>query len=444
MTGVENILLQPRPTGPTEALNSRPKGLLDQLLEKGRIQRDLVMSGRTFQVSTTFLYDPDQASFFRCTVSREGEELTQAPWQPIFRKLTEAAASTTARAARQKFAQQALETHLALCQRLEGQLEEKGGLAQRSILRTPVSWTYFAAIFTLVATASGWYGFERWRLRIPEEPTAALALASETSADPFWDDPAPQTDEVEIEGTGSPAPDPRLIASQDDEAAAIPTANPPKQPQQVVRRKPSSITRQPVEAPPPARQQATTQDAKSAAPLPRSPPSPTAKKAGTPPSMIVEVVPRDHQIFSLKEGVQIYSDASIRVSEFPSAYRNLSCVTTTSRQGDTEQGILLRLSRPARVFVMHDLQVKKKPDWLTRFRASNDKLRALEVDRGRTLKYKIYWRDVEAGAVALGSNTGAKAVTKRLRGFIPKNRLAMYLVCVSKAPGATAASEGGR
>ena len=147
------------------------------------------------------------------------------------------------------------------------------------------------------------------------------------------------------------------------------------------------------------------------------------------------MVPSNHRLLRLEPGANIYADASIRISDIPKAYRKLPCVTTTSRQGDTEQGLLLQLKRAARVFVAHDLRVKKKPEWLASFRATGDTLRALDVDKGKTLEFALYRRDMPAGAVALGSNTRTKALTQKFREFVPRKNRVMYLVCLAEANG---------
>ena len=435
----QDILWMPQPEIPANSPDARPKGLLDQLLEDGSICKKFVMDGTTFQVKTTARFDPRQACFFRSAVSREDDELTDAPWGPIFCNLTEEVpAGKDGPEVRLKLARRALETHLSLCHRVERQLEEKGDLTPPRVLQTRVSWSYLAAILSLVAFAGAKYGLERWRLRLPGPPVSARS-AEFLLPVPSLADILPETRVAEDSsdpGVAAPGSDsePNRVATIDRKSEFVaPSRRPPKSRQEPepARQRPRAAKPQPTEPepilpPPPA--QITAH--------PPTPAAPThADMAVAMPTLITEIVPSDHQLLRLEPGVKVYRDASIRISEIPRAYRRLPCVTTVSRQGGTEQGILLQLNRPARVFVAHDLRVKKKPEWLASFRATGETLRALEVDKGREIGFAIFRRDAPAGAVALGSNTRAKVLKRKIREFVPRKSLAMYLVCLADANG---------
>ncbi len=451
-----------QPASPVDSPDARPKGLLDQLLEEGTIHREFVMPGTVFEVRTTARFDPGQPCFFRCAVLHDGDELSQPPWAPIFRNLTEAMTGAgKGPGARPALARQALECHLSLCHRVERQLEEKGALSARgragvaqSGLKTPVSPAYAVAVLIVAGAAGAWYGFERWQVRLPgpvvaqtaERPLPAPTRGVMPAEIQATDDalvaanPLPGTDPAGESAPGRPAsrltgiataPSQKPFGSPRQPAAAPP---PPRRAAPRVAEAPPRVAPPPV-APPPVAQPAPPRVATAPSdPPPRSAPAPRAGHIRV-PDLITEIVAGDHQLLRLEAGAQVYRDASIRISEIPRTYRGLPCVTTASRQGDTEQGILLQLKRPARVYVAHDRRVKKKPQWLASFRATGDTLRALEVDRGRTVEFAIFHRDVAAGAVALGSNTRAKMLTRKVREFVPRKSLSMYLVCVAEANG---------
>ena len=199
-----DLVLMHQPDNVADVPDAQPKGLLDQLLEDGAVYREFVMSGTTFQVKTTARFESKEVCFFRSAVAREENELTEAPWAPIFCNLTEGVTGGEVGAeARLAFARRALEVHLALCHRVERQLEEKGDLSTPSILQTQVPWPYGAAILLWVVAAGAWYGYERWIVRLPGPPISLRPAASPSTIAPAGeavDDP------LVAEDVSDPAP----------------------------------------------------------------------------------------------------------------------------------------------------------------------------------------------------------------------------------------------
>jgi len=444
---------------------SKPKGLIDQILDSGVVARDFVMRDATYQVKTTVQFEPDRAWLFRCAVLRDGVEEVAEPWGPVFRNLTSEMMGRQADpAARFALARQALEAHLALGERLSRQLEETGGLGR------PVSgfnrpFVLAAVLVSLGAAAGGvwlWqtgYLQQSWseHFGTVEDPEAPRALSEmeplqsvEAQGAGVGEESLPEPvgghEEDSAGASGRLEKSDRAIAPSPAEtranrapfrrsasSPAPPRSAPPHSaPSSSSTVLPSTVESKPSEG----RSDMALVDPSGSS---RSPAEPKAKQRDP---LIVEVVPNNHRSFVLEAGTAIYDDSSIRLSQIPKGYGKLSCVTTRAWSGDTEQGILVRVSRPARLFVAHDRRVKKDPPWIETLEPTGDLFLALEVDRGKTIEYSVYRKEVPAGAIALGPNTGAKRVVKKARAFGVRKRVAMYLVCLADL-GAGSASPAG-
>ncbi len=469
MTKSHHLDLAPQWQGPVLDA-SKPKGLIDQILDDGAVTRDFVMRDTTYQVKTTVRFEPDRAWLFRCAVLCDGVEEVAEPWGPIFRNLTSEMVGREADpAARLVLARQALEAHLALGERLSRQLEETGELA-RPVSGFNRTFVLAAVLISLGAAAGGvwlWqtgYLQQGWSesfgtLKDPESQQAlseieplqsveaeGIGVGEESSPEPLGphdEDPVGASGRLEkseravapspIETRVNRVPARRSVSRSSPPRSAPSRSSPPRS---------ASLSSSPVSS--------STGDSRTfkgpsgkALPDPSdlglAPAEPKARKRNP---LILEVVPNNHRSFVLEAGTAIYDDSSIRLSQIPKGYGKLSCVTTRAWPGDTEQGILIRVSRPARLFVAHDRRVKKAPPWIGSFEPTGDLFLALEVDRGKTIEYSVYSKDVPAGAVALGPNTGAKRVVKKARAFGVRKRVVMYLVCLADSGAGSAASEG--
>ena len=423
-------------------------GLIDQLLETGALTRELIMPNGVYQVKTVVELDAQQAMLFRSSVLHDEHEITAEPWEPIFRNLTQEIAGQPARQARLHVARLALETHLRRCDAVARQLEEKGDLSPRGRIDPRTSLLLLAGLLLVVGTLSG-----VWLWQTPPDTTMDDSVPTEESASPTPPESPDGSDSVledqpedphlpeETSTVDTPpkvdshastenkptAPDPRSSPSVQKPSTKTKRKNPPKP-----ETSSKSAAAPPVEPREPretSKATSTTTDGPSTTSLDAEKKLPQPADRFT--SLVSSVVPRNRQDFEPEPGTSIYRDPNILLSEIPSSLHGKTCITTSNSSGDTEQGILVMLEKPATVLIAHDTRIKKKPDWIESFSPTGEVLKAEEVDRGRTIEFAIYRRTFPRGLVTLGSNTNANPLTRRARkelGF--KKRIFMYLVCI--------------
>lgn len=414
---------------PAATSEEPPRGLFQELVEDGILIKDLVVPGHTYRVTTRIHCDP-QACFFRCTVSANGAEIQKRPWKPLFCDLS-AEIEDRGPGGRGAVARRALEAHLATCTRAGHALERKGRLATGS--GTGKRWALGSAVSAalILGGAAAWWVLRSVDPTDADAPSASpVAAGSQVAEQNEGDDtevlnadlfePVAAAPAVGAPGT---TPEPPESASR-ERRVDQPRPSPRREPE--VRPAQTSPRGAAVTAP-----RTSSSDAVPEPPRPASPdPESSRSSLSAPvPAVVSDVSPTDHSVVFLEAGGQIYFRDRLRLLDVPSLYQGLRCFTTREAAGDTEQGITFSLAASARVFVLFDRGVGKRPDWLSGFRQTGEVVTAVDPEKARSvLTFLVMHRDFPAGMVSLGANTAATQLTKRARILAGRNTL-MYLVC---------------
>ena len=446
---------------------SSSRGLIGRLLEEGRLSQEWVALDGTYSVETRVFFDIEKAWLFRCAVSRDGVEMTDPPWQCQMTNLTtEMIGQAATEALKIALARRALENHLSRVRQVSVTLQSRGTLMPSSN-RFPLwhRWTWIsigALLGFLILAAAVWKvpdlnqlwhaSVEKASGILPPPSTIASSRAGDGVAPspvvaeppvanldrPAIDpEPGSASTSPPEQASGEPSPERRSALPETERAHVTPAPTSRRSPPAAsATRRPSTGTK--AEASSPPRAQASSPATKSDVVEPASPPAsaPAEERPSAPTArsrlqaLASDIEPSATNVFFAEPGVSPYSDSSLRWSEIPQSVQGLTCLSTRQMDGDTQQGIFVRLIRPATVFIAHHNKVKKTPAWLDDFSAQGDTLEALEVDQGETITYNIYRRDYSAGAIALGANNGARKWTRKLRDSVGKKELVMYVVCL--------------
>lgn len=405
--------------------DGRPRGLLDELIETGILAKELVMPDGTYRVQTRIHCD-ERTCLFRCSVSRDGAELQEAPWQPIFQNLdAEFAGRGEEPQTRREVARRALEAHLGLYTRVGQALERHGHLVRPAGRQRQAVLIGTAILVGIGLVVGGWFLVGKGSGDVngndapstaetevplsPETLLAALAAAAEEAgkgpgiASAAEDDPAKGALEEEVASHDRPA---TAVSPRDRGKTGLEAG------------KPSPPTHTAVPQPP------------KADPPPPPPPASQPRTRSNEDWPVVDVQPSSYSSFKLEEGRQIYNGARVVLTEVPVSARGLRCVTTHSGNGDDQEEIALTLTEPARLLIVHDSGVKNPPDWLGAFRKSGERIRARDGAKPNDLRsFDVFERALPAGRVILGLNTGASGLGRLGKRLAGRGSL-MYLVCI--------------
>jgi len=410
-----------------------PRSLLDELLAEGFLVRQFLMPGSTWEVKTRFHADA-RTWLFRCAVVRNGVEVGEPPWQPVFRDRTaEVAGREEDPEERTRFAREALDVHLGTCARLSHQLETTGTLLARGRPRTGKG-RRLATVIVAAVLVAGALGVGGWFWLAPLAGGLSLAAPEPVSEEVPATLPPAKPPLTELENPPTPvtavvpAPRPAPSPAPAPERPKVPVRASKPRPQQPA---PSSLSPPPPEPPPAPPVSSEGEELTAEAPaLPQA-------TAPADPWRDVQVISiADPTRMRLREGGGIYLQGTLTLTEVPASVAGLRCITSRSSEGDGQEVMTLVLSQPLRVIVAHDQAVKKQPEWLKTLTPLGEILTATDPATGEEVVYRVYQQDFPSGKLVLGRNNGASAISRKARGLSGRGTR-MYLVCLMP-PGGSA------
>ena len=129
----------------------------------------------------------------------------------------------------------------------------------------------------------------------------------------------------------------------------------------------------------------------------------------------------------LRVGAPAYIDRDYTYRRVPQELLGATYVMTSNEDDRPSSGAFLRfvVSRDATVYVGHDNRVRRKPEWLRRFKDTGREIETTDVP------FRLYRKDFKAGTVTLGGNLSRK----------DDGNHSMYLVAIRPA-GKKATVEG--
>ena len=404
------------------------RGLLDQLIETGLLEKALVMPDSIYTVVTRFTFRQD-ARLFRTVVLRDGTELRDGAWSPIFRDRTAEIRNHEGDHERRiELAREALECHLSLVSRLAQDLQV--GRAS-FVSKNQVKMLLMSIGFVLVVGALIYREELRSLLAVPDVAVVMPQeqAAGEPVAAPVIDDSESGIDSNAIGVGEQPAEnvvEPAKRAGSMSErfekpSASVPSSRAFKAPEE--KRQTPNIAKEELPVSKNSNLVVPPEDGgiESRIEADRS----EKEHASTP---IGGIMSATHYQTFLEHGNSVYDGEKILFSEFPDSLRGHLCVTSGRSAGNQDGDFVFELLVPATLWIAHDRRIKKKPDWLDSFTPSGNVMTAHVVDEGDSIVYDLFYKRFSRGSVILGPNT-----LKNSFNFfreISSKRKVMYLVCV--------------
>jgi serine/threonine-protein kinase len=141
-----------------------------------------------------------------------------------------------------------------------------------------------------------------------------------------------------------------------------------------------------------------------------TPPSTTS-----PPILLITDIPTSYAVGQLNQSHQVYGDRDFRFATVPEEYRDLHYIMALNADKKSQSSVSFTVNLAVEVFVAHDQQIRKKPDWLSFFRLTGEELAVNEGgEESRVALYDVYVQDFPAGGITLGPNTRPKARGKQM------------------------------
>lgn len=430
----------PRWSEESEA-SKRPRSLLETLLEDRLLEKELITPQGTYCVRTKIHCD-ERACLYRSAVVHNGVELKQAPLRPVFEKLgTEMANRHEDPKILKELAHRALEAHLGLCNRLGEQLERKGTLASRSA--SAPRWVPIAGLVVVSLVLLGTAAFVA--INRAGGGTQATSVPGPTDSEAWSGDTSGSSERTGDEGLGAgtgieaqglledPESTEAAAGSHENESPTkASTGGEPKRdatprPQRSRSSQSESQMRVSHETPPP--------ESRATEPIPgttevRREPVRAPDRADSSAKVLF---PKLYSSFSLYPTAQIYYQKDILITGLPADYAGAKCFTSRSSEGDRKDGITLYLDEPSLVLVAHDQRIKRPPGWLEAFMPTGQRIQARDPENASELiVYSLWTQARHSGAVMLGRNTEANALTRSWRRSVGDGTL-MYFACVLPA-----------
>lgn len=344
---------------------------IEAFLEARVAIHEIVIQGSVFRVETRIRLSRTPWSV-RSVVVENGTEVPDGPFEPLEDELDASLLELeTVEESRRDLAARALEAHAIRCRQLEEALRP----SQAPPPSPPRGRTLVATTALALLTILGGTGFALWSKRASAPPS-----------------PSPLQ--------GPELPTPPTLAS----------------PQLV---------------PPPARttdaQQSPQQPSRSDRTDSGPPPSPTKLRVELPPKasatdLMTQIRPSHYRLAAMREGSAVYIDSGVRFENVPFVRQGLLCLQTAHEDRAQQIRPSFTLRRKARLWVLHDRRLQRKPSWLGQFSRTS---RVAQVSDGRRKSLlEIYLRDQPPGRVELGANADDDRGEKGL----------MYVACLEPGP----------
>jgi hypothetical protein len=384
------------------AMQSFPGGsqgdsLIGTLLTDRQLTHEIPTAAGSLQVLTRISLDPG-AWWYRSSVTQNGIELSEGPWAPVVKDLSqEMAEFAITDGMRTAFAREALVVHLSRVAELERQLGAgKVGAAKPLPKIVPI-----ATVLILVVAAGIFGSYWHFQGRKPA-PAPVPAEDAEVAKVTVPDEPEPES------------ASPTEVTREEEETEPSPTPVPS------ISVGLGSPTRpiEPSVTAPRAEERTTVEEA----------PRGEREKRRPDRGLFHNVSPARYGLAFLAVGNPVYEDPAYVYADVPEAFQGLTCLRVANSQESEDAAVSFTLSRRARVMVAHDRRIKKRPGWLRSFQDTGEELRVRELGEGRELAYRIYAEELGPGRVELGESSGATRINKRLREALNRERN-LYVVC---------------